>query len=939
MTIDENRNSGSSNNRSFDRAEMGDISSGDIETNTDGFGDCSDEDCDSDHYDNANPILTANEASTPSSNGSNSDADGTLSSGVSPVTNQDSQQTGKSKAESEESLNIARKENMAVKTWRLIMFSVLIITTISMAVIVFLFVSVNERREFSTSFDVNSQKIYESLLSSMDTKLEALDALAMFMVTNAQERNETWPNTSLNEFASKAAKMRILSHAIALQEYKLVQEDERSEWEAYAKANEGWVQETIEVQREDSTFLQSADIPDYDTNHSISIRYGGPVPNGTGPYTPTWQTYPMIPAGTMSAYNWNAIQHNILGPGIKKVIANQKVVIGPVLNFEDSLETGGANRMVLWATRHSSPDVNPREPIIRILYPILDTPTGATTLNRKNSKVVGIIAASFYWRSYLENILPNGENGLVVVFANTCNQSFTYQIDGHEAKWLGPGDRHDPQFDDMEESYTFEESLNTSSVRIYGGLPIAFDYCAYTVSTYPSQYMKDKYHTNHPITYTMIAVGIFVFTALVFIGYDKLVSMRQKKVMSTAVQSTTIVSSLFPSNVRDRLMEGNIDAKPVNKATGSMFQPTKSRLRTFLNDGDSSNDNKPIADLFTDTTVLFADIAGFTAWSSVREPTQVFTLLENIYGAFDSIALRRRVFKVETIGDSYVAVAGLPDPRQDHAVVMVKFARDCRHHFNDLCSILESSLGPETGDLKLRIGLHSGPVTAGVLRGQKSRFQLFGDTVNTAARMESTGTVNRIQVSQATANLLKQFKKGHWLQARKEMVEAKGKGPMATYWVEPKNYTESHTSSTASLTKASSQEESSSSPRISTQRERLISWNIDVLERLLKKIVARRIALKRKATAVTWSKSHKTMIVLEEVKEVIKLPEYDSKYYHAEDPDSIILEPRLTFQLREFVTNIALTYHENPFHNSACESRWYVGREAFESHCCTRPRL
>merc|ERR1712241_516376 len=134
----------------------------------------------------------------------------------------------------------------------------------------------------------------------------------------------------------------------------------------------------------------------------------------------------------------------------------------------------------------------------------------------------------------------------------------------------------------------------------------------------------------------------------------------------------------------------------------SMFQPTKTRLRTFLNDGEgpgvtASESNRPIADLFTDTTVLFADIAGFTAWSSVREPTQVFTLLETVYGAFDTIAARRGVFKVETIGDSYVAVTGLPDPRKDHAVVMAKFARDCRQQFNELCSILESSLGPETG--------------------------------------------------------------------------------------------------------------------------------------------------------------------------------------------------------------------------------------------------
>ena len=123
-------------------------------------------------------------------------------------------------------------------------------------------------------------------------------------------------------------------------------------------------------------------------------------------------------------------------------------------------------------------------------------------------------------------------------------------------------------------------------------------------------------------------------------------------------------------------------------------------------------------------------------------------------------------------------MVGLPDPRKDHAVVMAKFAADCREQFKDLCSALENTLGPETGDLSLRIGLHSGPVTAGVLRGDKSRFQLFGDTVNTAARMESTGKVNKIQVSEATATLLKNDKKSHWLQAREEKVEAKGKGLM-----------------------------------------------------------------------------------------------------------------------------------------------------------------
>jgi class 3 adenylate cyclase len=122
---------------------------------------------------------------------------------------------------------------------------------------------------------------------------------------------------------------------------------------------------------------------------------------------------------------------------------------------------------------------------------------------------------------------------------------------------------------------------------------------------------------------------------------------------------------------------------------------------------------------------MFADVEGFTAWSSVREPSQVFTLLEAIYAAFDRVALKRRVFKVETVGDCYVAVSGLPEPRVDHAVTMARFARDCIEEHIVAVKKLESVLGPETGDLRLRVGLHSGPITAGVLRGERSRFQVW----------------------------------------------------------------------------------------------------------------------------------------------------------------------------------------------------------------------
>lgn len=453
-------------------------------------------------------------------------------------------------AQSEEStFNIAKKENRYVNNMRLIMFGVLIITTVMVAMGVYKFVANTEREGFESSYEDNSLKIYEALGSSMDTKLEAVDSLAMMMVSNAREKNETWPFTTLPDFASKAAKMRILSNAIALQQYQWIEEEQRTEWEQYAKANEQWVQEVIDVQRLDTTFNGPSIINDYDFNNNFStaIRYSGDlgVENNTGPYTPTWQTYPAVATGNFTAYNFNAIQHKTLGPGIRKVVENHRVVIGPVLNFEESKEASGVNRISAWAQRHVSEDVDASEPLIRVLYPVLNTEDGAITVDEPNSTVVGILASSFFWKTFLINILPLGERGMVVVFSNTCNQSFTYQINGHEAEYIGIGDQHDPQFDHMGYSKTFEEiGLYSSMIGNYGGLPIDEEFCTYTVSTYPSQMMKDLHHTNNPVIFTAVSVSIFLFTAILFMVFDALVQIRQRKVMTTAVKTTAIVSSL-----------------------------------------------------------------------------------------------------------------------------------------------------------------------------------------------------------------------------------------------------------------------------------------------------------------------------------------------------------------------------------------------------------
>ncbi len=176
-----------------------------------------------------------------------------------------------------------------------------------------------------------------------------------------------------------------------------------------------------------------------------------------------------------------------------------------------------------------------------------------------------------------------------------------------------------------------------------------------------------------------------------------------------------------------------------------------------------------IADGFDAVTVLFADIAGFTPMSAQMAPAEVVGLLNDVFSAFDQMAQRRGLEKIKTIGDAYMLVGGLPTPRADHAEAVADMALEMR----------DAIVRVGAGRLGLRIGMHSGPVVAGVIGTSKYSYDLWGDTVNTASRMESHGAAGEIHVSDACRAALGD---GFLIEPR-GVVEIKGKGPMATYWL------------------------------------------------------------------------------------------------------------------------------------------------------------
>ncbi len=178
---------------------------------------------------------------------------------------------------------------------------------------------------------------------------------------------------------------------------------------------------------------------------------------------------------------------------------------------------------------------------------------------------------------------------------------------------------------------------------------------------------------------------------------------------------------------------------------------------------------KNISGSYPEVTILFSDLVGFTKMSSTKSPADLVKLLNDLFTRFDKRAEELGLEKIKTIGDAYMAVGGLPIPRSDHAIIAADMALGM---YQDLTEFNQAN----GGDLQMRIGLNSGPVVAGVIGFTKFSYDLWGNTVNTASRMESTSAVGRVQITPATAEALT----GHFILEERELIECKGLGPILT---------------------------------------------------------------------------------------------------------------------------------------------------------------
>ncbi|XP_041419355.1 atrial natriuretic peptide receptor 2-like [Xenopus laevis] len=230
---------------------------------------------------------------------------------------------------------------------------------------------------------------------------------------------------------------------------------------------------------------------------------------------------------------------------------------------------------------------------------------------------------------------------------------------------------------------------------------------------------------------------------------EQLVAERTQDLMHEKQKTDRLLYSMLPKQVADDLRQG----KP-------------SQAQTYAS-----------------ATVFFSDIVGFTQLSSSSTPYQVVDFLNKLYTTFDEIIDNHDVYKVETIGDAYMVVSGVP---KENGIRHVSEIASMALDLVTVCKTFRIPHKPNT-QLKIRGGIHSGPVVAGVVGTKMPRYCLFGDTVNTASRMESTSEALKIQCSSSTHDLLKQV--GGYILVCRGTLQVKGKGDMTTYWLEGKKNT------------------------------------------------------------------------------------------------------------------------------------------------------
>jgi hypothetical protein len=544
------------------------------------------------------------------------------------------------------SFAVVKQEVRMMNVVRTFVFALLMTMGTIAADVLFVVVQIREENASKEDFATFAHQLMDEFHASLHQKMVVADSLATSLALEAQSLKLTWPYVSFTEFDLRCTSARELSQAASITYLPRVDNQTRNEWENYA----GYIDAQQDAM--DQSTLPEKETPEHptafyvDSNRSVQdgIYYLeesqpftlGPVAPGISIF-PTWQR-----AGTaniqeeirMFDHASNKIRSPALTAVVQQRVPAQMGVLSDFLYHDTS-------DYVFYTT-----------PRAALFYPIY-----ATT---SRDQVVAVLDFEFPWESFWEDVLDEETAALVVVVESSCGRQFTFQVNGDDVVYVGEGDHHvDPKTfdgsDPIASTFANYSGSFLAGIDINGTTTSAKPSpCAFRIHVYMTEAFRQSYLTNAPMITRWIVLGVFCCTVGVFICYDCAVEARSNRVVETAKRTDALVSTLFPSSVKAQLLanaaakrkakiakskkahkeweyhqsrelpttieEGDEDQdlEPfVNSNPGQpVIRTPKNRLQNFLQPGDGIDglldihDSEPIADLFPNASVMFADIAG-----------------------------------------------------------------------------------------------------------------------------------------------------------------------------------------------------------------------------------------------------------------------------------------------------------------------------------------
>lgn len=383
----------------------------------------------------------------------------------------------------------------------------------------------------------------------MKHNIQLLNELSVYVTSVAVMTVSVFPNLTLPHFDMFTSAADGYGGFLATIYAPIVQDENVVEWEAYVSQNKWWANDTS-IESNTSAFIFDED----GGNHVLSVA------SGAKEYAPIWHISPPV----LISVNENLFADSDVADLYSVMKVTKQAAVAGSSRFNRTFD-------FLFDSSHSDRKTLPHNLIATLVYDSFSD----------NQTAVGILVALMPHDSLLNFFLPDATEGIICVFRDSCGHVFTYQLNGHQAIFLGYDDFHDPAYDRFERIATLDHYE-----IVHDGL------CQHDIHVYPSSMFEESYTTSKPALYTSIVAFSFLLMAILIVVYDFTVTRRQEKTMRSALRSGQLIASLFPENVRDRLLNDINDKANTKKGHSK--------------DDDESicEVGRPIAEFFAGTTVM-----------------------------------------------------------------------------------------------------------------------------------------------------------------------------------------------------------------------------------------------------------------------------------------------------------------------------------------------